>query len=52
LYASIALLVALFIIVTLPFLVGNPGLRVPYVPAVLWLVFGWKVYRLSRGAGE
>ncbi|MFQ5934730.1 MAG: DUF4386 family protein [Dehalococcoidia bacterium] len=48
-YAGITLLAALVIILTLPFLVGSPGMRVPYVPAILWLVFGWRVYRLSRG---
>lgn len=52
LYAGIALLVALVIILTLPFIVGSPGIRVPYVPAILWLVFGWKVYTLSRGIEE
>lgn len=48
-YGVIAVLVALFGIGTLAFLVATPGIRVPYLPVVLWFLLGWKIFMLSRG---
>lgn len=47
-YAWIILIISLIGIATLPYIATEPGIRVPHVPHVLWVVLGWKVYSLSR----
>ena len=49
-YGGVILLLGFAVIVTLPSIVLAPGIRIPFLPPILWLVFGWKVYSLSRAA--
>lgn len=47
-YGGVTLLLGIAVIVTLPTIVVTSGIRFPFLPLVLWFVFGWKLYALSR----